>query len=63
MIIALRSEAPELTINTISGGGRYLQTSWLNMAESLGAFATLRKPLELGAVLDTVNRAHVRRRL
>jgi len=57
VIMALRRDAPELKVIAMSGGGRFMQTDALHMAEPLGAFASLRKPFELDAMIETVKRA------
>lgn len=57
VIMALRREAPGIKIIAMSGGGRFQQTEALHMAEPLGAFATLRKPFALDAMLETVSLA------
>jgi two-component system chemotaxis response regulator CheY len=57
VIMTLRREAPGIKIIAMSGGGRFKQTEALHMAEPLGAFATLRKPFALDAMLETVNLA------
>src|SRR5574341_1297301 len=53
VIMALRREAPKLRVIAMSGGGRYEATEPLLIAEPLGAFAAVRKPFELGAMLET----------
>src|SRR3954462_13819461 len=57
VIMALREEAPELKVIAMSGGGRFMMMKPLQSAEPLGAFATLRKPFELDAMIETVRRA------
>jgi DNA-binding NtrC family response regulator len=57
VIMALRREAPELKVIAMSGGGRHKLTEPLMIAEPLGAFAAVRKPFELDAMLETVKRA------
>jgi len=57
VIMALRRQTPELKIIAMSGGGRFNQAEALHMAEPLGAFATLRKPFALDAMLEVVNLA------
>jgi two-component system, chemotaxis family, chemotaxis protein CheY len=57
VIMALRREAPEVRVIAMSGGGRFMMMEPLQMAEPLGAFATLRKPFELDAMIETVRRA------
>jgi CheY-like chemotaxis protein len=57
VIRALRDEAPGLRIIAMSGGGRFRQTEALHIAKPLGAFATLRKPFELDAMLAVVDQA------
>jgi DNA-binding NtrC family response regulator len=57
VIMALRREAPDLKVIAMSGGGHLVQTEALDMAEPLGAFATLRKPFQLATMLETVSKA------
>lgn len=57
VIMALRREAPLLKIIAMSGGGVFKQTESLEMAEPLGAVATLRKPFTLEQMLGSVRRA------
>ena len=57
VIMALRREAPGLKVIAMSGGGRYELMDALDMAKPLGAFATLRKPFDLDAMIETVKRA------
>lgn len=57
VIMALKFQAPGIKIIAMSGGGRFQQTEALHMAEPLGAFATLRKPFALDAMLEVVNLA------
>jgi hypothetical protein len=40
----------------MTGGGAYLGTEFLKVAEMLGAHAVLQKPFELGAFVDTIRR-------
>src|SRR5437867_11121359 len=54
VIMALRRLAPRLKVIAMSGGGRFSQIDALETAEMLGAVATLRKPFNLYAVLETV---------
>lgn len=57
VIMALRREAPKLKIIAMSGGGRFTLMESLGMAEPLGAFAALRKPFEIDAMMETVKKA------
>ena len=57
VIMTLRREAPQLKVIAMSGGGRFKQTEALLIAEPLGAYATLRKPFDLEAMLEIVNKA------
>lgn len=57
VIMALRREAPGLKVIAMSGGGRFVRWEALQIAELLGAFATLRKPFELDVMIETVKRA------
>ncbi len=57
VIMELRREAPGLKVIAMSGGGRFKQTETLDIAEPLGAIATVRKPFDLAAMLETVQKA------
>jgi DNA-binding NtrC family response regulator len=57
VIVALRLESPEVKIIAISGGGRFHQSEVLDIAEPLGAFATVQKPFDGREILDVVTRA------
>ena len=57
VILALKREAPDLKVIAMSGGGKYKQMEPLLVAEPLGAFAAVRKPFDLDAMLETVKRA------
>jgi DNA-binding NtrC family response regulator len=57
VIMTLKREAPGIKIIAMSGGSRFMQTEALHMAEPLGAFATLRKPFALDAMLEMVHLA------
>jgi DNA-binding NtrC family response regulator len=57
VIMALRRDDPKLKVIAISGGGRLRHMAVLQSAEQLGAFATLKKPFDLDAMLETVNQA------
>ena len=47
MILDMRKHKPETKIIAISGGGRTGNVEFLNMAASVGAMATLKKPISL----------------
>jgi len=57
VIMALRRETPRLKVIAMSGGGRFGMTEALQMAEPLGAIATVRKPFDLDAMLEVVRKA------
>jgi len=57
VMLALRREAPQLKVIAMSGGGRFKQTEVLEMAEVLGAVATLSKPFALDKMLEAVKQA------
>lgn len=57
VIVALRREAPDLRVIAMSGGGSFGAHESLEMAEPLGAFATLRKPFVPEMVIEVVRRA------
>ena len=54
VIMALRSETPQLKVIAMSGGGRFNQVEALEIAEPLGAIAALRKPFRIDEMLETV---------
>lgn len=56
-LIRLHETFPEAVVITMSGGGHLAKERVLEASRSLGALATLEKPLEVGAVLDEVERA------
>jgi len=55
-IQALRREFPRTRIIAVSGGGRRAKQDYLSTAELLGVDATLQKPFEVQALLDTLER-------
>lgn len=55
-IIRLRDEFPSVRIVAVSGGGYRDQDEVLKLAASLGAQATLTKPLHKTTLLQTVDR-------
>lgn len=57
VIMALRREAPDLRVIAMSGGGMHGVHESLEMAEPLGAFATLRKPFMPESMIEIVRRA------
>jgi DNA-binding NtrC family response regulator len=59
IIVALRLESPDIKVIAMSGGGHSNQTQALDIAEPLGAFASLRKPFSVGLMLDVVAQAVV----
>jgi len=54
VIMALRRDTPDLKIIAMSGGGMFQQEAALQMAEPLGAIATLRKPFGMRSLLEVV---------
>ena len=54
VMIRLRKTHPELKVIAISGGARIRPQSYLDLADSLGADATLTKPMDMNVVLKTV---------
>lgn len=55
MILEMRRHKPNTKIVAISGGGRTGNVEFLKMAESLGATATLKKPIRLADFLNVLN--------
>lgn len=53
-IVALRKAAPLLKIIAMSGGGRYVGTSYLAVAQRLGADRTLEKPFDRSHLLQLI---------
>ena len=53
-IVALRKVAPQLKIIAMSGGGRYIDTSILAVAQRLGADRTLTKPFDRADLLQLI---------
>ena len=54
MIMEMRRHAPHTRILAISGGGRTGSVEFLQMAKKLGATATLRKPIRLAELYQTL---------
>jgi two-component system KDP operon response regulator KdpE len=57
VLLALRTEVPRPKVIAMSGGDRLGHVTSLESAAPLGAFATLRKPFELGTMLAAVRGA------
>lgn len=57
VIMTVRRGWPRARIIAMSGGGRFLQTEAIQMAEPLGAFGSLRKPFSIDEVREVVTRA------
>lgn len=57
VILALRRGAPQLKVIAMSGGGRFRQTEILDIAQPLGAVASMRKPFTPDTLLQTVKQA------
>ena len=55
MILEMRRNRPDAKIIAISGGGRTGNVEFLKMAGSLGAVATLKKPIRLAEFLTVLN--------
>jgi YesN/AraC family two-component response regulator len=55
MILEMRRHKPDAKIVAISGGGRTGNVEFLKMAESLGAMATLKKPIRLAEFFNVLN--------
>jgi YesN/AraC family two-component response regulator len=55
MILEMRRHKPDTRIIAISGGGRTGNVEFLKMAGSLGAMATLKKPIRLAEFLSVLN--------
>jgi DNA-binding NtrC family response regulator len=55
-IMEMRRLAPGTRIVAMSGGGRTGNVEFLQMAEKLGAAATLRKPIRLAEFYETLER-------
>jgi len=54
-IMAIKKDRPEMRIIAVSGGGRHVQMSTLDMAKFLGADATLSKPISAEKLIAAVN--------
>jgi len=53
-IVALQKVAPQLKIIAISGGGKLVDTSFLSVAERLGASRVLAKPFDRHELMQIV---------
>ncbi|BDD87105.1 response regulator [Desulfofustis limnaeus] len=53
-ITSFRQRYPVVGIIAISGGGRLLPDSYLELAQQLGAWKVFRKPLDLSAIVQAV---------
>lgn len=53
-IARLREQMPDIRIVAISGGGRIGSDVYLDLARVMGAHATLRKPLDLAALEESL---------
>lgn len=56
LIITLKKSQPDLPVLAISGAGPDLGGSYLNLAKSIGAHATIQKPFEMDNVIETATR-------
>jgi len=54
MIMEIRQRAPNAKILAMSGGGRTVNREFMEMAEGLGAMATLKKPIRLAEFFDAL---------
>lgn len=54
LIMKIRTDAPEVKIIAISGGGEVLAEDYLTLARGLGAISTLPKPFSRQEMLDAV---------
>ncbi len=54
-IMDIKKDIPDLKIIAVSGGGRHVQMSTLDMAKYLGANATLSKPVSAEKLIAAVN--------
>ncbi len=52
----LQRQRPDIKVVAISGGGTRRGVSFLDLAEKLGAHATLCKPIDADELAETVNR-------
>ena len=55
-IVAFRREFPETKIIAVSGGGQRAKADYLSSARLMGVDATLQKPFEIDALLDTLQK-------
>ncbi len=54
MIMELKKDFPDVKIIVMSGGGRVAPTSYLNLAQKLGANRAFSKPFERKKLVDAV---------
>lgn len=55
LISQIREKDEGIPIIAISGGGKVLDKTFLNVAETIGANATLVKPFQSSVLLQTIN--------
>ena len=55
-IVSFRREFPETKIIAVSGGGQRAKADYLSSARLMGVDATLQKPFEIDALLDTLQK-------
>ena len=55
-IVAFRREFPQTKIIAVSGGGQRAKADYLSSARLMGVDATLQKPFEIDALLDTLQK-------
>lgn len=56
LLLSLRKINPEISVIVMSGGNRGHASSYLQMAEKLGANVILNKPFELSALLEEIRK-------
>lgn len=53
-LLEIRSARPDMKVLAVSGGGEFLNASYVDIADRLGADATLRKPVSIGHLCRVV---------
>jgi DNA-binding response OmpR family regulator len=59
LIASVRKDFPQTKIIVISGGGRVAKQDYVASAELMGVDATLRKPVQISALLATLKKLRV----
>lgn len=54
-LMELKKSCPHIKVLVISGSGEFLENSFLEMANKLGADASLAKPLDIKQLISTVS--------